>query len=83
MTHWVCRYCIMMKGLHGSDLHTWPTIDDHEAQARHIESEHHVPVQREGETEEQTEARFKREQPDAGGAHCKCPSCEIRRSRHA
>ena len=76
VTYWVCSYCIATKGLKGHDLANWPAIDDHEAQYRHIESEHHIPVIREGETNRETMARFKREQPEAGGPKCKCPSCQ-------
>ena len=76
MTKWVCSYCVATKGLRGSDLGKWPALDDHEAQARHIESEHHIPVRREGETVAECKERFAREQPEAGGPNCKCPSCQ-------
>lgn len=75
VTRWVCRWCIATKGLRGADLKNWPAIDDEEAQLRHIESEHHISVRREGETEDQALARFRREQPEAGGPNCHCPSC--------
>ena len=73
---WVCRFCIATKGIRGQDLGDWPAIDDEEGQFRHIESEHHIAVQREGESEAQCRARFAREQPEAGGPKCKCPSCK-------
>lgn len=75
-THWVCSYCVATKGLRGADLKDWPSLEDKEAQFRHIENEHHLPVRREGETVEQCKERFAREQPDAGGPNCKCPSCQ-------
>lgn len=75
MSHWVCSYCIATKGLRGADIKNWPSTDDDEAKYRHIESEHHIPVRREGETVQQCQERFAREQPDAGGPNCKCPQC--------
>lgn len=74
-THWVCTYCIATRGLRGADLDQWPSSDDHDAQAHHIESAHHIPVRREGESEADTMIRFQREQPEAGGPMCRCPSC--------
>lgn len=76
MDHWVCSYCIATKGLKGSDLDKWPGLDDTEAQCQHIERDHHIPVKRKGETGAQCLKRFRREQPEAGGPHCKCPSCQ-------
>ena len=73
---WVCSYCIATKGLKGSDLANWPSMDDTEAQCQHIECEHHIPVVRKGETSAQCLKRFRREQPEAGGPNCKCPSCQ-------
>lgn len=75
MTRWVCRYCIALNGLNGKDLENWPEPDDHEAIAKHIESVHHIPVRRDGETERECAARFAREQPEAGGPDCRCPKC--------
>lgn len=75
MTRWVCTYCIATKGLRGSDLQNWPDVKDSDAQAAHIEGEHHIPVRRDHESEHQCVNRFKREQPEAGGPNCKCPSC--------
>lgn len=79
LTRWVCAYCVATKGLRGSDAGTWPAWDDEEAQARHVESEHHIPVRRDHETAEQTTERFRREQPEAGGPNCRCPSCSGKR----
>jgi len=68
-----CKYCIATKGLKGTDIKRLPQTD--EEFANHVEKEHHIPVRREGETEQQTMERFHRENPEAGGPNCKCPSC--------
>lgn len=68
-----CKYCIATKGLRGSEIASLPQTD--EEFANHIEREHHVPVEREGETEAETMARFQRENPEAGGPNCRCPAC--------
>lgn len=86
MSKVVCKYCIMIDGIKGSELSKWPNRDDQNADEwlfRHIESEHHMPVVREGETRAQAEARFNREQPEAGGPNCKCPQCTMNRRRSA
>lgn len=73
-----CKYCIMTKGLKGSEISSLPQTD--EEFAKHIESEHHIPVGREGETEEETMKRFRQEYPEAGNlATCKCPQCAEKR----
>ncbi len=68
-----CKYCIMTHGLKGSEIANLPQTD--EEFHNHIEREHHIPVRRKGETDEQCMARFKLENPEAGGPNCKCPSC--------
>ncbi len=50
------------------------TVEEH---ARHLESEHHIPVRRENETEAQCVERFLLEQPEAGGPMCQCPTCTL------
>jgi hypothetical protein len=74
----VCRYCILYRGIRGSDLANFPQTDKEFATwiGPHIEAEHHIPVRRNNETIEQCKVRFAREQPDAGGPNCKCPKCE-------
>lgn len=72
---WVCRYCVLTVGIKGSDIENWPAPEDNEAIAKHIESEHHIPVQRKGESAEQTQERFRAAYPEAGGPTCKCPDC--------
>jgi len=71
-----CKYCILTKGLRGSEIASLPQTDEELYQ--HIEREHHIPVRREGETAEQCMARFKSENPEAGGPNCKCPACKGR-----
>lgn len=72
----MCRWCIVTKGLHGSELDTWPTTDDDEGIAKHIETEHNIPVRRVHETNPQCRERFAREHPEAADpTTCKCPSC--------
>ncbi len=61
-----CRICITTKGLKGSDFSSLPTTD--EELAEHMESVHHIPVVREGETKEQAQARFLESHPAA--RHC-------------
>jgi len=81
-SRWVCRYCIATHGLKGSELASWPASDDREAQCEHIESEHHIPVRREGESDPECRARFRREYPEAEDpATCKCPECSMKRRR--
>ena len=78
MSKWVCRYCVMTKGIRGSELDDWPEYDDKDAHIRHIEQVHHIPVYRAGETEEQTLERFHQENPDASGLNCRCPDCKVK-----
>jgi hypothetical protein len=68
-----CKYCIATKSLKGSEIDNLP--QNEEELFQHIESEHHIPVIRKGETEEQTLKRFRHENPEAYGLHCKCPAC--------
>ena len=72
-----CTYCILTKGLKGSEISSLPRTEEELFQ--HIEHEHHIPVQREGETGRQCMDRFKRENPEAGGPDCKCPNCRRER----
>jgi len=74
-----CKYCIMDKGLKGSELESLPQTD--EEFSNHIEKEHHIPVRRDNETDEQYLERFQRENPEAGGPNCKCPNCCHERDR--
>ena len=72
-----CKYCILTKGLRGSDISKCP--QNEEELAQHIESEHHIPVRRKNETAAECNERFQRENPEAGGENCKCPRCQVER----
>jgi hypothetical protein len=68
-----CKICIAKYGIKGSELNS--LLKTEEELVQHIESEHHIPVMRDGETEEECNRRFFRENPEAGGENCKCPDC--------
>ena len=70
-----CKYCIMDKGLRLGDKHIFETDEEF---YQHLEKDHHIPVRRDGETEEQTLVRFQKENPEAGGPNCRCPSCNTK-----
>ena len=75
MSKWVCRLCIVTKGLRGSELIDWPDTDDEEGQVRHIEEVHRIPVVRVRESQAEAEERLRRENPETGGSNCRCPAC--------
>lgn len=87
MSKWVCKYCVGERGLKASDLAAWPERDAPDIQewvANHLESEHHCPVRRGDETEEQAQERLIKQHPEVGGQNCKCPQCvEIRKRKEA
>lgn len=60
---WTCKYC-------GKAFEA-PLVE----QAKHLESEHHLPAVRDGETAEQAVKRFRTDFPEAGSESCKCPAC--------
>lgn len=64
-----CKICIMEKGIRGSDLKDMPQTE--EDLIDHLESVHHMPVIREGETPEQCTKRFLEKYPEART----CPEC--------
>ena len=68
-----CKYCLLPggKGIRLSDC-----FETDEEFFDHIESEHHIPVRRDGERNAETMERFRREKPEAGGPNCKCPTCQ-------
>jgi len=72
-----CKYCIATKGLKGSEINGLPQNEEEFMQ--HVEREHHIPVQRKNETEEQCLARFRQENPGVGGPRCLCPECRNKR----
>lgn len=65
----VCKICIAQKGLRGSDIDKLPKNE--EELADHFERVHHMPVQREGEPDEQMIKRFLEKCPEAKT----CPEC--------
>lgn len=85
MGKWVCRYCIMFEGVLGSEMEKWPDLNDSNADtliAEHLESHHHIPVRRDGESEDDAQQRMIQMYPDIGGPNCKCPECvRARRAR--
>jgi len=75
-----CKYCILTRGLKGSEIPNLPETDEQLYQ--HIEAEHHIPVRRENETELQCKERFYRDNPQARNpATCKCPACQQARAK--
>ena len=77
-----CKVCIAEKGLKGSEIPSLPQTE--EELIEHIESEHHIPVKREGETEKECKDRFYRKYPEAGDPRtCKCPECSYVRKHEA
>ena len=75
----ICKYCIMEHGIKGSDLKKYDLKTDEDL-INHIESEHHIAVQRDGETEEECMKRFYKQFPEAKDRRtCKCPECKRNR----
>ena len=68
-----CKYCIALYGMTAEDVEKLPKNENQLYD--HIETVHHIPVMREGETEEVAFERFRKENPAAGGKRCKCPTC--------
>jgi len=64
-----CKLCIMEKGLRGSDIVSLPQTE--EEFIAHLERDHHIPVQNEGETREDCIKRFLEKYPEART----CPEC--------
>lgn len=52
MSRWVCKLCIIQKGLKGSDLDRWPEAPDDAWIAEHLRTAHGIEV-REATDEEQ------------------------------
>lgn len=76
----ICPMCLASNGLKGSELSKLPNLESDEAFAEHLESEHNIPVRREGESKEETEKRFRKAHPESlDEKTCKCPSCKAKR----
>ena len=56
-----CKICILQKGLRGSEIASLP--QNEEELADHMEKVHHMPVTREGETDEEALERFLKKYP--------------------
>ena len=41
---WVCKLCIMTRGLKGRDLDQWPLVGDDAGIAKHLKDEHAITV---------------------------------------
>lgn len=75
----LCPMCLLSKGLDDENRDE-VTFDTEEEFADHMESEHHIPVQKEGLTEEENMVRFREKYPEAKDTKtCKCPSCKAKR----
>ena len=68
-----CKYCIALKGLTAEDIKNLPKNEDQLYD--HIETEHHIPVMREEESDREALERFRKRNPQAGTKKCKCPTC--------
>ena len=71
----LCKFCIVERGVTLDDV-----LDGEEALIAHLEAEHDIAIQRDGETEAQAWARLRVTNPRAGGPDCHCPSCRSRRN---
>ena len=72
MSYRICKYCIMESGIKGSELEE-KHLETDEDLFDHIESEHHIAVRRENETEEECMKRFYKQYPEAENREtCKC-----------
>lgn len=75
---YACKFCIAEQGLKGSEVSSLP--ETLEELYNHIESAHHIPLTRPGETEEQSADRLARDYPESSSPDtCKCPVCKQRR----
>lgn len=79
----ICKYCLMERGIKGSELAKMD-LKTEEALIEHIESEHHIAIQREGETEEECMKRFYNKYLEAKDRNtCKCPECKRNRIKNS
>jgi hypothetical protein len=52
---YACKFCLAQHGLNGTEIFKLPL--DRETVAEHIEREHHYPVRRDGESQDEAEHR--------------------------
>lgn len=80
----VCPLCVATKGLRGKEVFDGTcdyAFNDDEEFAKHMESEHHIPVQRPNETDEGCKERFFKQNPTAKDPKtCQCPQCKAKRT---
>jgi hypothetical protein len=73
-----CKFCIMTRGLKGSDIASLPQTEDELIE--HVERDHHIAVVQPGETKAQALVRLWAKYPEASNpATCKCPDCAAQR----
>jgi len=65
----MCKVCIVQRGIKGSEIKD--LFQDEEELMDHMESAHHMPVVKEGETREECIKRFIEKYPEART----CPEC--------
>jgi hypothetical protein len=53
MSRWVCKLCVIQKGLKGSDLDQWPEAPDDAWIAEHLRTAHGVEVREATDAEQQ------------------------------
>lgn len=53
MSRWVCRLCVIQKGLKGADLEQWPEDPDDAWIAEHLRTAHGVEVREATDQEQQ------------------------------
>jgi len=71
-----CDLCILEHGAEWLDSASAPKSE--EELAVHLESEHHMPTARQGETMEECKRRFLKLYPEAQILEtCKCPDCRV------
>ncbi len=76
----VCKICIAQFGFRLDDKSK--TFETDEELYEHMENVHGIPVKREGETKEQTEARCARKGIVADRKLCQCVDCRILRGEY-
>lgn len=74
-----CKFCLMPGGM-GISFAKGNIFETDEELFDHIEDEHDIAVQREGETKEEAQARFDAKNSRAGTDECRCPECVARRA---
>lgn len=75
-----CKYCILTKGLRGSEIKEGKKCFGTEEELfNHIEMEHDLVINRGKETEKEAFERVKKKNPRIGTENCQCPACQNKR----